>query len=84
MISVPHGIYSHPLDAVLVPLLDEADALEDVGDVVDAPLLLHLQHVRRHLQVQQALLSLLQKHVGEHRHSLNYTIHWIKSHFLRI
>ena len=37
---------SLPLDAILVPLLYEADALEDVGDVVDPALLLHLQQVR--------------------------------------
>ena len=54
-------MYSHPLNAVFVPLLDEPDALEDVGDVVDAPLLLHLQHVRGNLQVQQAVLGLLWK-----------------------
>ena len=56
MFGVP---YSHPLNAVLVPLLDEPDALEDVGNVVDSPLLLHLQHVRRNFQVQQTLLGLL-------------------------
>ena len=35
-----------PDDAVLVLLLDQADSLEDVGDVVDAALLLHVQRVR--------------------------------------
>ena len=35
-----------PLNTILVLLLDEADALEDVGDVVDPPLLLHVQRVR--------------------------------------
>ncbi len=40
------NIYSHPLYAVLVLLLDEPDALQHVGDVVDAALLLHVQGVR--------------------------------------
>ena len=53
MFGVP---YSHPLNAVLVPFLDEPDALEDVSDVVDAPLLLHLQHVLRLLQQCDKLL----------------------------
>ena len=34
-----------PLNTVLVLLLDESDALEDVGDVVDPSLLLHVQGV---------------------------------------
>ena len=38
-------MFLHPLDEVLVSLLDESDALEDVCDVVDATLLLHVQGV---------------------------------------
>ena len=44
------------LDVVLGALLDEADALEDICDVVDAPLL-HAKHRRRLVEVQHALLS---------------------------
>ena len=35
-----------PLDAVFVPLLDEPDALQHIGDVVNPPLLPHIQGVR--------------------------------------
>ena len=35
-----------PLNTIFVLLLNEADSLEDVGDVVDPPLLLHVQRVR--------------------------------------
>ena len=40
----PHGaegrgfVWRHPLDVVCAHLLDETDALQDVGDVVDSPL----------------------------------------------
>jgi hypothetical protein len=54
-------VHSHPLNTVLVPLLDEPDALEDVGDVVDPPLLLDVQHLCGNLEVEQPLLGLLQQ-----------------------
>ena len=41
--SCPRPRHSHPLDVVLGLLADELDALQHVGDVVDAPLL-HVQH----------------------------------------
>ena len=34
-----------PLDAVLVLFLDEVDPFQDVGDVIDSPLLLDIQLV---------------------------------------
>lgn len=48
------GRYLQPLNVVLGLLGNELDALEDVGDVVDAPLL-HLQHLCRPVQVNNAI-----------------------------
>lgn len=46
--------YLQPLDVVLGLLGDELDALEDVGDVVDAPFL-HLQHLSCPVQVDDTV-----------------------------
>merc|ERR1719253_1392950 len=48
------GAVPHPRDVVLGPLLDEADPLQDVGDVVDPPLL-DLELPRGRVEVQRAL-----------------------------
>lgn len=48
------GWYLQPLDVVLGLLGDELDALQDVGDVVDAPFL-HLQHFSRPVQVDHPI-----------------------------
>lgn len=52
--------YSHPLHIVLGLLLDEVDALQHVGDVVD-PSLLHFEHLGRLVQVQDPILRLAQE-----------------------
>ena len=46
--------YLQPLDVVLGLLCDEVDALQDVGDVVDASFL-HLQHLGRPVQVDHSI-----------------------------
>lgn len=46
--------YLQPLDVVLGLLGDELNALEDVGDVIDASLL-HLQHFSCPVQVHHAI-----------------------------
>lgn len=43
MVPRPWPRHSHPLDVVFGLLADELDALQHVGDVIDAPLL-HFQH----------------------------------------
>ena len=40
-----HGLYLHPLHVVFRLLLNEVDAFQHVGDVVDSSLL-HFQHLR--------------------------------------
>jgi len=57
-------LYSHPLYVVLGLLADELDALQHVGDVIDAPLL-HLQHLGGPVQVQHAIGRL-----GDQAHKL--------------
>ena len=54
------GRYLQPLDVVLGLLRDEVDALQDVGDVVDAPLL-HVQHFGSPVQIQNPILRLTQE-----------------------
>lgn len=46
LLSVAARSRALPLDAVLALLLYEADTLEDVCDVVDAPFLTYLQKIR--------------------------------------
>ncbi len=48
-----------PLNIIFGDFAQQADALEHVGDVVDAPLL-HGQRHRRLVQVQDAVLGRLQ------------------------
>ena len=52
------GAERFPLDVVFGLFLDQADTLEDVGDVVYPPLL-HLQGLRRAVQIDRALIRLL-------------------------
>lgn len=52
--------HSHPLDVVLGLLADELDALQDIGDVIDATLL-YVQHLRCPVQVQDPILGLAQE-----------------------
>lgn len=52
--------HSHPLDVVFGLLADELDALQHVGDVIDAPLL-HIQHFGCPVQVQDPILGLAQE-----------------------
>lgn len=52
--------HSHPLDVVLGLLADELDALQHIGDVIDAPLL-HIQHLSSPVQVQDPILGLAQE-----------------------
>mmetsp|Transcript_9662 Transcript_9662/g.24751 ORF Transcript_9662/g.24751 Transcript_9662/m.24751 type:complete len:336 (+) Transcript_9662:762-1769(+) len=55
------GGHAFPLDVVLLLLLDQPDPLEHVRDVVDAPLL-HVELLRRLVQIQNAVLSILHEH----------------------
>lgn len=48
------GQYLQPLDMILGLLGNELDALQDVGDVIDAPLL-HFQYLSRPVQVNHAI-----------------------------
>ena len=50
-----------PLDAVLVPLLYQTDPLQHVCDVVDSSLLPDIEGVRGNLEVQDAILRLLEQ-----------------------
>lgn len=56
----PQPRHSHPLDVVLGLLADELDALQHIGDVIDAPLL-HIQHLSSPVQVQDTILGLTQE-----------------------
>lgn len=53
------GSYSHPLHVVFRLLLNEVDAFQHVGDVID-PSLLHLQHLRCLVQIQDPVRGLAQ------------------------
>lgn len=46
--------YSHPLDVVLRLLLNEVDAFQHVGDVVNPPLL-HFEHLCCLVQIQDPI-----------------------------
>lgn len=48
------GKYLQPLDMILGLLGNELDALQDIGDVIDAPFL-HLQHLSRPVQVNDTI-----------------------------
>lgn len=48
------GGYLQPLNVILGLFGDELDALEDVGDVIDAPFL-HLQYLSCPVQVDNAI-----------------------------
>lgn len=52
--------YSHPLHVVFGLLLDEVDAFQDIGDVVNPPLL-HFQHLRGLVQIQDPVGRLAQQ-----------------------
>lgn len=54
------GLYSHPLHVVFRLLLNEVDAFQHVGDVVDSPLL-HFQHLCRLVQIQDPVRGLAQE-----------------------
>ena len=54
------SVGADPTDVVLAVLLDEIDALQHVGDVVDASLL-HSKLVYRPVQVQRLVRGLLQQ-----------------------
>lgn len=54
------GSYSHPLDVVLRLLLNEVDAFQHVGDVVNPPLL-HLEHLCCLVQIQDPIRRLAQE-----------------------
>ena len=58
--TCPGPRHSHPLDVVFGLLADELDALQHIGDVVDAPLL-HVQHLSSPVQVQNPILRLTQE-----------------------
>ena len=51
--------YSHPLHVVFRLLLNEVDAFQDVGDVIN-PSLLHLQHLCCLVQIQDPVRGLAQ------------------------
>lgn len=56
----PHPGDIQPLDVVLGLLGDELDALQDIGDVVDAPLL-HLQHLGCPVEVHHTVGGLAEQ-----------------------
>lgn len=56
----PPSLHSQPLDVILGLLRDELDALQDVGDVIDASLL-HVQHLRGPVQVHDPVGRLRQQ-----------------------
>lgn len=49
-----HDSYSHPLHVVFRLLLNEVDAFQYIGDVVN-PSLLHLQHLCCFVQIQDPI-----------------------------
>ena len=53
------GSYSHPLHVVFRLLLNEVDAFQHVGDVID-PSLLHFQYLRCLVQIQDPVRGLAQ------------------------
>ena len=55
-----HDPYSHPLHVVFRLLLNEVDAFQDVGDVIN-PSLLHLQHLCCLVQIQDPIRWLAQE-----------------------
>lgn len=55
-----HGLYLHPLHVVFRLLLNEVDAFQHVGDVVDSSLL-HFQHLRCLVQIQDPIRGLAQQ-----------------------
>lgn len=66
------GIVSIPLDLVLLVLDNQTNALKDIGDVVDSPLL-HIQNLHCMVQVHALLWSLLQQ-IDELLRQLNQAI----------
>lgn len=52
--------YSQPLDMILGLLGNELDALQDIGDVIDAPFL-HLQHLSCPVQVNNPISRVAQQ-----------------------
>lgn len=67
--TVCSSVHSHPLEPVDRLLLDEADALQDAGDVIDPPLAGlqargHLPDVQRAVRRRQHQLQELLRQLG--------------------